>query len=196
MRSSKGDFSDGGDTGDLGDEPKLTVCRNGFKFVREVGGTEADRETDLLSGGFISESRRLGGMGGGGGFFIESFRVVGGENDEGEVNAIVFRLDFKEVGIIDDGRDVGTSSPADRCLTRCIAIVNSSRSMKPRSKVLRPLGGFIRLQLQERKKEKERTKSDLDLQQAPYRPKQTRQKRLVRNNPCCSHPISESGVQT
>src|SRR5258705_339089 len=144
MGSSNGDFSDGaGDTGDLGDEPKLIVCRNGFKFVREIGGTEADRETVLLSGGFISESRRLGGMGGGGGFFIESFRVVGGENVEGEeVNAIVFRLDFREAGIIDNGRDVGTSSPADRCLTRCIAIVNSSRSMKPRSKVLSPLGGF------------------------------------------------------
>jgi len=116
-------------------------------FVREIAGTEADRDTDLLSGSFMIESRCLGGTGGGAGFFIESFRVCGddeGDDREGELNAIVFRLDFSEGGINDDGRDVGMSSPADRCLTRCIATMNSSRSMKSRSRVVSSLTRFYK----------------------------------------------------
>ena len=52
----------------------------------------------------------------------------------------MFRLDLSDGGNIDKGREVGTSWPSDLRLTRCIAIVNSSRFMNPsRSKVVSPL---------------------------------------------------------
>jgi len=88
-----------------------------------------------------------------------------------------------------DGREMACGVPVGISLfDEVIAVVSRS--------VVRSLRGLVTIARKKEKKEKERTKYDLDLQQAPYRPKQTGQKCLVRNNPCGSHPIFESGVQT
>jgi hypothetical protein len=121
MGSSKGDFS-GSDTDtdtDVGREMEFIGCR-------KCGGLESDGEpgTDLIGekdAVFMIESR-FGGTGGG--FFL----IEGFVDNIGA--AIVFRLDLiSDGGNIDNGRAAGISSPADLCLTRCIAIANASRLM-------------------------------------------------------------------
>jgi len=62
---------------------------------------------------FMIDSRRFGGKGGG-----ALFRAIFCDRD--------IDLERREGGKMESGRVVGISSPAVLCLTRCMAIMNSS----------------------------------------------------------------------